>query len=158
MVHEIIHKLNGPDEAYLCRELHREPGYAVLAYDVPHDAHIGAVTIPAGSLTLAHYRADCGFVLWEMYGPERALIGYCYHLCTPPTIGPDFVEYLDLLLDLWFAPDGTLTVLDEDELEEAVAAGKVGDDEQRLIAREREAIPLTHTHTLAALWRPPAPL
>ena len=58
------------------------------------------------------------------------------------------------MLDLWFAPDGTLTVLDEDELAEAVAAGKVSAEQQQLVARERQGIPLRHTEILAGLWRP----
>lgn len=152
--HEQVRKLNKPDEFYWCDLLHREPGYLVLKYDVTRDRAVGPIAIPAGSLTLAHYRENTGYVLWEMLGPDGKLIGHLYHLCLPPEIGETHVEYLDLLLDLWFDPEGKLTVLDEDEFERAVEEGKVGRDAQRLVECERKSIPAAHPDILASLWRP----
>jgi hypothetical protein len=155
MVQEIIRKVDKkPDEFYWCEELHREPGYLVLGYDVRRDRHLGPVPIPAGSRTIAHYWEDRGYVLWEMLSPERDLIGHCYHLCLPPVIRATTVEYLDLLLDLWFDPQGNLTVLDEEELAAAEAAGQIGETERRFIACAREAIAEGHAAILAGLWRP----
>ena len=146
---------NKPDEQYDCIAIHREPGYVVLRYDVDGNYHIGPFPIPRGSLTIAHYREDVPHVLWEMYGPQRELIGYCYHLSIPPVIADDTVDYLDLLLDLWFAPDGTLTVLDEDELEQADREGKINPREREIIAAERVHIIERHPEILRELWGPP---
>ena len=148
--------INKPDESYWCDLLHREAGYIILKYDVTRDSHIGPISIPAGSVTIAHYRENTAYVLWEMYGPDRQLIGYCYHICLPPEIRETHVEYLDLLLDLWLDPDGELTVLDEDELQQARAEGKVERDQMRLIDCEREAIQEGHMQIIKTLWRPPA--
>ncbi len=147
--------VNKPDEFYWCELLHREHGYMVLRYDVTREGHIGPVTIPAGSLTIAHYRENVPWVLWEMYGPERALIGYCYHLCLPPELGKEHVEYLDLLLDLWFDPDGTLTVLDEDEFQRARSDRKISRYEEELVASQRAIIADRHPRILEDRWRPP---
>lgn len=155
MIKEIIHFINKPDQHYWCQELHREPGYLVLRYDVKKDAHIGSVLIPAQSLTIAHYWQGFGRVLWELYGPDRQLIGYCYHLCLPVEIGDSHVEYQDLLLDLWFDPQGNLTVLDQDELDRASAEGKVSKDVRKAIECERDTIAASHTQIIADLWRPP---
>ena len=146
--------INKPDESYWCELLHREPGYIVVKYDVRREGHIGPVAIPAGSMTIAHYRENTAHVLWEMYDPKRKLIGYCYHICLPPEIGESHVEYLDLLLDLWFDPEGKLTVLDEDELEQARAEGKVSEEQVELIERERKTIEEGHEGIIAGLWRP----
>lgn len=154
MVQERKRHITKPDEFYWCQELHREARYLVLRYEVTRAARLGSIDIPAGSHTLAHYWENRGYVLWEMYGPEGILIGYCYHLCLPPQIGPQSVEYLDLLLDLWFDPQGNLTVLDEDEYEEARQQGKISGDAARLVECERRRIPQDHAAILASLWRP----
>jgi hypothetical protein len=153
-VQERKRHLQKPDEFYWCTEVHREPGYLVLRYDVPADSHIGPTPIPAGSVTFAHYREAIFYVLWEMLGPDRALIGYCYHLCRPPRIEEDYVEYVDLLLDLWFDPAGNLTVLDADELQAAVAAGKVTAEEAAMVQDQQAVIVAAHQKIVSSLWRP----
>lgn len=167
MVQEIIHKLNGPDETYWCDTLHSDPGYVVLRFDVDEAAQIGPYVIPAGSLTIAHYRDETPWVLWEMYGPTingsraRNLLGCCYHLCHPPSLqltegeSDSRVEYTDLLLDLWFSPEGRLTPLDEDELDEAAQRGVVADDEMQQIGSALKTIAAHHSDIVASLWRPP---
>jgi len=151
---EIARKLNVPDESYWCESLHREPGYVVLRYDVTQDTHLGPFVIPAGSLTIAHYREGVAHVLWEMYGPERALQGYCYHLSEPPVITNATVTYLDLLLDLWFDAAGNLTVLDQEEVEAAHAEGRLSDEQLASLEQERLRIERDHEQILRGLWRP----
>ena len=146
--------LNKPDEAYDCDGIHREDGYLVLRYDVTRDGHIGPFAIPAGSVTIAHYRANVGHVLWEMWDPQRELMGYCYHICEPPVIGPDSVEYLDLLLDLWFDAEGKLTVLDEDELAQTAAEGKISREQLAFVEDQRQAVEQNHPGIIRDLWRP----
>lgn len=166
MVQEIIHKLNGPDESYWCDTLHQGSGYVVLRFDVHESAHIGRTAIPAGSLTIAHYRDGTPYVLWEMYGPARRssgarpLLGCCYHVCRPPCLSLDepenqSVEYTDLLLDLWFSPEGRLTPLDEDELEAATESGVVDTGELQEIGNVLKTIAARHWDIIASSWRPP---
>jgi hypothetical protein len=166
VVQEIIHKLNGPDESYWCDTLFQTSGYVVLRFDVQEPAQIGPNPIPAGSLTIAHYRDGTPYVLWEMYGPARGnrgarrLIGCCYHVCRPPAISLDepenqSVEYTDLLLDLWFSPEGHLTPLDEDELEDATERGVVDSGEFQQIGDTLKTIAARHWDIIASLWRPP---
>jgi hypothetical protein len=166
VVQEIIHKLNGPDESYWCDTLHRDSGYVVLRFDVQEPGRIGRTPIPAGSLTIAHYRDETPYVLWEMYGPvrrgsgTRPLLGCCYHVCRPPAISLDetetpTVEYTDLLLDLWFSPEGRLTPLDQDELEEATHSGVVDTGEFEQIGNVLRTVAARHWDIIASLWRPP---
>ena len=137
MITEYKHNLNKADEIFTCALVHHEAGYVVLRYDVTEDQHIRDIPIPAGSHTIAYYRQSEGFVLWEMYGPHGALLGRLFHLCEGPVIAGDSVHYTDLLLDLWFAPDGTVRELDRDEVEEALVSGQLS--AERLAALERTA-------------------
>jgi hypothetical protein len=135
---EYKHNLSKPDEVFACNLIHRETGYVVLRYDVTEDQHIRDIPIPAGSHTIAHYRQNVGFVLWEMHGPDGTLLGRLFHLCEGPIIAGHSVHYTDLLLDLWFAPDGTVRELDRDEVEDALAAGQLA--ARQLLALERTAV------------------
>lgn len=156
MVQERKRHLQKPDEFYWCAEVHREPDYLVLRYDVTTDSRLGPTIIPAGSVTFAHYRPGVPYVLWEMLDPNRALIGYCYHLCRPPQIGADFVEYVDLLLDLWFDASGNLTVLDDNELQQAVSARLVTAHEAAQVREQATHIASGHACILRTLWHPAA--
>lgn len=64
------------------------------------------------------YYADRWYNIFEIYDRDTAALkGWYCNVCQPAVIGDDFVAYVDLALDLWVAPDGRQTVLDEDEFE-----------------------------------------
>ena len=54
--------------------------------------------------------------------------GTYVNVCTPVELFPDTVRYVDLYVDVIRLPDGTVEVVDEDELEEAVERGLVSDE------------------------------
>ena len=56
-------------------------------------------------------------------------------LCTPSTFDGRRWEYVDLELDLFSSSDGLVGIFDEDEFDEAVAAGHITADE-RTVCRE----------------------
>jgi hypothetical protein len=128
-IREIKRHLNKPEEVYECELIHREPGYLVVRYVTDRAFEFGGITIPAGSRTVGHYRAGSDCVIWEMYEPSGEKLGTLVHLCRDLEIGDDYVSYLDLVLDLWFHPDGRYQVLDEDELADCVAQGRISDRE-----------------------------
>ena len=140
IIREIKRHLNKPDEMYECELMGREEGYVGIRYVSEGSGRIGEITIEAGSVTLAHYWEDRGYVLWDIRGPDGALIGYCFHICKDVEMGEDFVCYLDLLLDLWFGPDGEMTVLDEDEVQTCYEQGRIGDDEVAWIEKQKELV------------------
>lgn len=153
-VQEQKRHIGKPDEFYWCDEIHREPGYLVLRYEVVKPGRIFDIEIPAGSLTIAHYRENRGHVVWEMYDPQRALIGHLFHICMPPEIGPTHVEYLDLLVDVWVSPEGEVRVLDEDEFETAREQGQIGKEQAALVHCELQYLKTSHREVIIELWRP----
>jgi len=139
-VTEIKHHLNKPTERYECELLARGDGWAVLRYVTDRDYDLGPVRIESGTVTLAHYWTDRDYVLWELQTPAGEPIGWLCHICRPPAISADRVEYTDLILDLWFWPDGTHVVLDEDELEACVAGGRMSPEEAAAVRRTAEEV------------------
>jgi hypothetical protein len=132
-IQEIRRHLDKPDEVYDCELIHREPGYVVLRYVTDRPFQFAGIFIPEGSRTVGHYRAGSDCVIWEMYEPSGDKLGTLVHLCRELEVDDDQVRYLDLVLDLWFHPDGSYEILDEDELSECVSRGLITDrDAERL--------------------------
>uniref|UniRef100_UPI0025B9E64D DUF402 domain-containing protein n=1 Tax=Halovivax sp. TaxID=1935978 RepID=UPI0025B9E64D len=53
--------------------------------------------------------------------------GTYVNICTPVELFPDRARYVDLYVDVIRLPDGTVEIVDEDELAEAVEAGLVSE-------------------------------
>jgi uncharacterized protein len=76
---------------------------------------------------------------WKIFRGHRTL---SIDVCTPTALAGDEWTYVDLELDLYKSADGTISVFDEDELEEAAAQGLISEEEQRAcldVARELDA-------------------
>jgi len=69
------------------------------------------------------------------------LLGYLVHICKDLKIFDDSLDYLDMLLDIWFSSDGRHIVLDEDEVEQCIDAGRLTKaDAEYIDAAKEEAI------------------
>ena len=118
---EVKRNITKPDELYICELVWRDSWRAVLSYVTDRDYRIfDGFILPEGSLTLGFYWSGKGYIMWEMYGPARGLKGYYFHICNPPHIGDNSLEYLDLVLDIWFFPGGSFKFLDREELCEGI--------------------------------------
>jgi predicted RNA-binding protein associated with RNAse of E/G family len=152
LIEEIkVHK-NKETQRFRCSLLHREAGYLVLSYRAKQPGRIKDILIPAGSITIAHYWTGRGYVLWRMYGPDSALIGTLFHICSDVTITKNAVQYLDLIIDIWIPAQGEPLVLDEDELEECRQQGLVSDEERQWIEEQKNIILNNIVEILKGLW------
>lgn len=122
---EIKHNPNKPDQTFECSLVRHDGHRLVISYVSHRSYEICGVTAPAGTLTLAWYQEGLPYIVWKMIRPDDRLIGHYIHLCDEVRITPERVEYRDLILDVWFFPDGSYRLLDEDELDEAVAADRL---------------------------------
>ena len=134
---EIRHRVIKPDQVFPCQVFLRRENYLVLRYVNEEASEVAGVVIPAGSITLAHYVRAASSVWWEMYYPDGAHLADLIHLTSPVQIRTIQVEYTDLLLDIWRTAGGLPRILDEDELQEAVAGGYL--DAQTAEAVQQEA-------------------
>lgn len=109
---------------------------------------------PVVWFTFPGARHDIG----RFHTPDGEFTGYYANILTPVQLlppgadGADVWHTTDLFLDLFVAPDGRATLLDVDELEEAVSRGWV----DRAVARRAhaEAARLLHD-AMTGAWPPP---
>ncbi len=77
------------------------------------------VTLKRGDRFVETFYMDRWFNVFEIYDRDDGMLkGWYCNIGKPAMLEDDIVSYVDLALDLWVAPDGTQTILDEDELEE----------------------------------------
>ena len=138
---EIKRHLNKPVERYECDIMRREPGHIVLRYvsDRTFASTRLGVTFPPRCVTVALYWETKPYVFWGIFSPEEMLLGFLVHICRDVSIAEDSVSYLDMLLDIWFFPDGRHIILDEDEVEECLQSGKLSEQDKDFIESSKES-------------------
>lgn len=89
--------------------------------------HCGEIVLDVGYWGIWFLFKNRSFDAGRVYRPDRTWMGYYVDVLEPvrwKASDPSTLEPItDLFLDLWIAPDGKHTVLDEDEFEEAVNLG-----------------------------------
>ena len=93
---------------------------------------LGYTTFETGDRFIEWFFSDRWYNIFEIASADRALNGWYCNVAALAIITEHTVSCVDLLLDLWVAPDGTTRVLDEDEL----AADTMLDDVMRAHAFE----------------------
>jgi hypothetical protein len=77
---------------------------------------LGYATFETGDHFREVFYTDRWYSIFEIRSAGDALKGWYCNVAEPATVHGDVIDSRDLILDLWVAPDGTTTVLDEDEL------------------------------------------
>jgi hypothetical protein len=137
---EVKRHLDKPDAVFVCEPLVRMPGCVILKYVNTRPGRVGDITFGTGSVTYGYYRQGAGYVLWKTYDPVGRLLGHLFHICKNLEVGDQCVDYVDLMLDLWFDSEGRLTVLDRDELETFERRGELSRQDVEWIASQERAI------------------
>ena len=148
---EVKRNLDKPDAVYACDLLFRGADTVVLKYVSDGPGQVGEVHFEAGSTTFAYYRDGAGYVLWKMCVPQGGPKGHLFHICRDLRVGEEQVEYLDLLLDLWFDGEGNMTVLDREQLEACRASGAIGGGDLAWIARQEDYVVRNATRIIKEL-------
>ena len=130
-------RLDGTHVDFECERLLLEPGRrAVLRYVVDRAWPIAGtgLVVPPGAVTIAHYWMDRPYNVYRWSG-AGAVLGYYCNVAEPIEIGPGQVSYIDLVVDVLIEPDGTATVLDEEEVPADLAPAR-----RAIVARALEAL------------------
>lgn len=86
------------------------------AYFNRDEVDLGDVTFERGDRFIEYFYSDRWYNIFAVYeGDSRRLKGWYCNVCRPSQITETAVRCEDLALDVWVEPDGTPTVLDEDE-------------------------------------------
>lgn len=134
------HHLNKPTELYECELVRSSPDHLVLRYvsDRKFTSSQIGITFPPGCVTVASYWEARPYVFWAIFSPEKELLGHLVHICRDVSISGDSVSYVDMLLDIWFSPDGGHIVLDRDEVEACHRQGILSDEDKQYIEKSKE--------------------
>jgi predicted RNA-binding protein associated with RNAse of E/G family len=83
------------------------------------DRAVMNVLLKKGDRFVETFYSDRWYNIFEIHDRDDGkLKGWYCNIGKPAIIEQNVVSYVDLALDLWVAPDGTQTILDEDELAE----------------------------------------
>ncbi len=94
-------------------------GIVVLAHWTMRTFETGYTTFATGDYLHEYFYTDRWFNIFALYnGSNKQLKGWYCNITRPTKITDSEVFWTDLALDVWVEPDGTATVLDEDEFEE----------------------------------------
>ena len=146
-----LHKNKAPQE-FLCSLLFRTNNYLVLAFQSTTSSRVNGRHIEKGSTTIAHYWSNKNYTLWEFRDTNHNLIGYLFHICTDVCFGKSSVTYMDLELDIWIDPDGTVTILDEEEVNACCEKGLINPNEHSLIEKEKNNIIVNFKGIIQDVW------
>ncbi|MFN8412164.1 MAG: DUF402 domain-containing protein [Anaerolineales bacterium] len=98
---------------------HDEMSVTLEAFFGRNDMAFMNVILKKGDRFVETFYTDRWYNIFEIYDrDDKELKGWYCNIGKPAVVEVDVVSYIDLALDLWVAPDGTQTVLDEDEFEE----------------------------------------
>lgn len=114
---------------YEGRVLKREPNAVTLeAFFNRADMPFMDVMLKENDRFVETFYMDRWYNIFEIHDRDDDEIkGWYCNIGRPAVIGDGTVSYVDLALDLWIAPNGKQTVLDEDEFDAMV----LGDDERK---------------------------
>jgi len=154
-----IHYLRPPDreEIFTQRLLLDAPDVKVtLAEDVRFDPPIrihGEVALEAGSDAVWFTFPGTWHDIGRFHRADGSFTGIYANILTPPVFEDDGVwRTTDLFLDVWVDRDGGLSVLDEDQLEDAIRRGWVSSD---TALRIQEEVLWIRTRFAEGRWPPP---
>jgi uncharacterized protein len=89
----------------------------------PGEPRVGSIRFEAGDRFLEYYYPGRPYAIWQIARPDGTLKGWYCNVSTPPVERDGVLRFDDLLLDVLVYPDGSYTVLDEDDFAAARAEG-----------------------------------
>jgi predicted RNA-binding protein associated with RNAse of E/G family len=154
-----IHYLRPPNrkEIFTQRLLLDVPEVKVtFAQNVPFDPPIrihGEVALEAGSDAVWFTFPGLWHDVGRFHRADGTFTGIYANILTPAVFEADGAWHTtDLFLDVWVDADGALSVLDEDQLEEAYRRGWVSTDTKQ---RAQEEVGWIRTRFAEGRWPPP---
>lgn len=113
-------RYDGSIAEYDCVCLTKNKKEAVLLHEMRQSFSMPAgqskLTIPVGSVTIAHYWIDRPYNLYLWRDRDGSYLGSYFNIVRNTRITSRVVSFEDLILDVLVLPDGRYFLLDEDEL------------------------------------------
>jgi Protein of unknown function (DUF402) len=132
--------LDGSADHFRCDWVALRRGAAIVLFRHGRGRSAGPFRLPRGSRTYGFFWPRRPYCLYRMLDPRGKLIAHRFDVLEGCRVGQTEVSYLDLLLDIWVAPDGGVQVEDEEDVAAWARAGLLSKAQQRRIARVRDLI------------------
>lgn len=129
--------LAGAERTFECEAVAVTARLAVVRYFFKAPFTAGGNTFAIGGYTEGFFWRDRHYNLYHIVSGEGQPIADRFDVVDHVRIWPEGVRYDDLLLDVWRYADGRIVVEDEDEVDEAIAAGLLSPARQQVITRTR---------------------
>ena len=113
---EFKETLRGDIRSYSCEMIRYSHSKAILRYILPEEITVGGLILPAATVTYAFYWPDKPFTLYKWYDPLGRKLADYFNIADRVKIGKHAVRWRDLVIDLMCLPDGSVLILDEDEI------------------------------------------
>jgi predicted RNA-binding protein associated with RNAse of E/G family len=144
IITETKRHVDGRVERFRCRLVLRRPHVAVLRFDLDKARRVNGLLIPRGSRTYGFFWPRRPYVHYRFADLRGNLIAHRFDVVEAVRLSETGVSYLDLLLDIWVAPDGTVQIEDEDEVSEHFRRGLLSKAQRQRIGRARALLLRRH--------------
>jgi predicted RNA-binding protein associated with RNAse of E/G family len=141
--------LDGHTQTFACTAVFLTPRLAVVRFEHGSTRQAGGFIVPAAGYTLGFFWKYRPYNCYRFTGPDDAVIAYRFDVVDRVRIDAGHVSYRDLLLDVWRSPRGVLTIEDEDEVDQARAAGLLSPASLARINRTRSLLIRRHDRIVA---------
>lgn len=118
---EIKHTLAGQEKRFACMRLAGDERHVAVLWVAREPMHVHGVDLPAGTISFGHFWADRFYNVYHWVDVAQRTVGLYFNIADQTRIGPDRLEWRDLVVDVLATPSGRLDVLDEDELPPVLA-------------------------------------
>ena len=141
---EVKRHADGSAHRYQCELVALRPHLAIVLFRHWRGRSAGGFRFPRGSSTYGFFWPRRGYSLYRIAGPDGRLIAHRFDVLEDARLSQDEVSYLDLLLDIWVAPDGRVQIEDEDDVAAWAQAGLLSKAQQARIRRTRALLLRSH--------------
>jgi hypothetical protein len=145
--------LDGRVQSFRCAGLLVSPRLAVVRFDHGGERRAGGFFFPTESFTLGVFWRWRPYNCYRIAGPDGTVIAHRFDVVDRVQIGPNRVDYRDLLLDLWVSPSGDVHVEDEDDVEQAEHDGLLTAAMRSRIERTRALLLRDHRRIVGEVAR-----
>ena len=94
---------------------HLENGIVLNAYWNNPRRDLGYTVFEPGDHFAEYFYSDRWYNIFAIEGAQTGFKGWYCNVAAPAFITEEYIDQIDLYLDVWIAPDGTFQILDEDE-------------------------------------------
>ena len=141
---EVKRHIDGSAQRFACELVALRPDVAIVLFRHVRGRSTGGFHVPRLSRTYGFFWQRRAYSLYRMVAPDGRLIAHRFDVVEDVRLSEREVSYLDLLLDIWVARDGTVLVEDEGEVADHARRGLLSKAQRRRIERTRPLLLRSH--------------